>query len=88
MFSNTHFPVHQLSLGPGEALLIYTDGLTEARNAASEEYGVDRIKETAQRHYSAAPERLIAECLSDLQNFAAGTKRADDLSLLVLRRAD
>jgi sigma-B regulation protein RsbU (phosphoserine phosphatase) len=88
MFSNTHFPVHQLSLGPGEALLIYTDGLTEARNAVSEEYGVDRIKETAQRHYSAAPERLIAECLSDLQNFAAGTKRADDLSLLVLRRAE
>lgn len=87
MFTNTHFPVHQLSLRSGEALLVYTDGLTEARNAVSEEYGVNRVKETAQRHYAAAPDRLIAGCLSDLQNFTAGTKRADDLSLLVLRRA-
>jgi len=87
MFTNSHFPVHELSLSSGEALLIYTDGLTEACNAASEEYGVTRMKETAQRHYAAAPDRLIAGCLSDLRNFTAETKRADDLSLLVLRRA-
>ena len=87
MFANSHFPVHQLSLNSGEALLIYTDGLTEACNAASEEYGVKRVKETAQRHYAAAPDGLIAGCLSDLQNFTDGTKRVDDLSLLVLRRA-
>ena len=87
MFTNRHFPVHQLSLSSGEALLLYTDGFTEACNAVSEEYGVNRIKETAQRHYAATPDRLIAGCLSDLQNFTAGTKRTDDLSLLVLRRA-
>ena len=87
MFTNSHFPVHQLSLNSGEALLIYTDGLTEACNAASEEYGVKRVKETAQRHYAAAPDALIAGCLSDLQSFTDGTKRVDDLSLLVLRRA-
>jgi sigma-B regulation protein RsbU (phosphoserine phosphatase) len=87
MFTNSLFPVHQLSLSTGEALLIYTDGLTEACNAASEEYGVKRVKETAQRHYAVAPDALIAGCLADLQNFTDGTKRVDDLSLLVLRRA-
>ena len=87
MFTNSHFPVHQLSLSSGEALLIYTDGLTESCNAVSEEYGVNRVKDAAERHYAAAPEHLIAGCLSDLQNSAAGTKRTDDLSLLVLRRA-
>jgi phosphoserine phosphatase RsbU/P len=87
MFTNAHFPVHQLSLRSGEALLIYTDGFTEACNSVSEEYGVNRVKETAQRHYAAAPDQLIAGCLSDLQNFTGGTKQADDLSLLVLRRA-
>ncbi len=87
MFTNSHFPVHQLSLSAGEALLIYTDGLTEACNAVSEEYGINRVKETAERHYAATPDRLIAGCLSDLQSFTAGTKRGDDLSLLVLRRA-
>jgi len=63
-------------------LLIYTDGFTEACNAVSEEYGVNRVRDTAQRHYAAAPDQLIAGCLSDLRNFAAGTKRTDDLSLL------
>jgi sigma-B regulation protein RsbU (phosphoserine phosphatase) len=87
MFTNSHFPVHRLSLGSGEALLIYTDGFTESCNPVSEEYGVNRVRETAQRHYAATPERLIAGCLADLQDFAAGTKREDDLSLLVLRRA-
>ena len=87
MFTNSHFPVHRLSLSSGEALLIYTDGFTESCNPVSEEYGVNRVRETAQRHYAATPERLIAGCLADLQDFAAGTKREDDLSLLVLRRA-
>jgi sigma-B regulation protein RsbU (phosphoserine phosphatase) len=87
MFANANFPVHHLSLNPDEALLIYTDGFTEACNAVSEEYGVNRVRDTAQRHYAATPDQLIAGCLSDLRNFAAGTKRTDDLSLLVLRRA-
>jgi len=87
MFANANFPVHHLSLSPDEALLIYTDGFTEACNAVSEEYGVNRVRDTAQRHYAATPDQLIAGCLSDLRNFAAGTKRTDDLSLLVLRRA-
>jgi len=86
MFTNSHFPVHRLSLSPGEALLIYTDGLTESCNPVSEEYGVNRVRETAKRHYAATPDQLIAGCLADLQSFAAGTKRTDDLSLLVLRR--
>jgi sigma-B regulation protein RsbU (phosphoserine phosphatase) len=87
MFASTSFPVHRLSLNPCEALLVYSDGISEACNALSEEYGVKRVMETAQRCYAAAPDRLIAGCLSDLQNFTAETKRADDLSLLVLRRA-
>jgi phosphoserine phosphatase RsbU/P len=87
MFTNSHFPVHRLSLSSGEALLIYTDGLTESCNAVSEEYGVDRVREAPQRHYAATPERLIAGCLSDLHEFASGTKRRDDLSLLVIQRA-
>src|SRR6267154_615550 len=87
MFANANFPVHHLSLSADEALLVYTDGFTEACNPVSEEYGVNRVRDTAQRHYAATPDQLIAGCLSDLRNFAAGTKRTDDLSLLVLRRA-
>jgi phosphoserine phosphatase RsbU/P len=87
MFANARFPGHRLALTSGEALLIYSDGLTEARNAASEEYGVNRVRDIAERHFDAAPDHLIAGCLSDLQGFTAGIKPQDDLTLLVLRRS-
>jgi sigma-B regulation protein RsbU (phosphoserine phosphatase) len=86
MFANTRFPVQRFSLVPGDALLIYTDGLTEARNSAGEEYGLRRVKNVAVLHHATPPAGLIFECLSDLQNFTAGTKQTDDLTLLVVRR--
>jgi sigma-B regulation protein RsbU (phosphoserine phosphatase) len=88
MFTSTRFPVHRLSLAPGEALLIYTDGLTEARNSGGEEYGLHRVKSVAARQRAtAAPDALISQCLSDLHNFTAGTKQTDDLTLLAIQRA-
>jgi sigma-B regulation protein RsbU (phosphoserine phosphatase) len=87
MFATARFPVTRLSVGPGEALLIYTDGLTEARNFAGEEYGVHRVKTVAGRRPTAAPDGLISACLLDLRDFTAGAKQTDDLSLLAIQRA-
>jgi len=44
MFCNMRFPVHRLTLAHGDTLLLYTDGLTEARNRAGAEYGLHRIR--------------------------------------------
>src|SRR2546429_4158346 len=43
MFCNTRFPVQRLTLAHGDAVLLYTDGLTEARNRAGQENGLHRI---------------------------------------------
>lgn len=87
MFCQTRFLVQHFSLSSGDALLLYTDGLTEARNSSSEEYGVSRVKQAAQRHYATSPHELIAGCLADLSSFTAGAKPLDDLTLLTLQRA-
>ena len=87
MFSTSVFAVHRLSLALGEALLIYTDGMTEARNSAGEEYGIQRVKNAATLSRTATPDGLISDCLSDLRNFTEGTKQTDDLTLLAIRRA-
>jgi len=87
MFANARFPVHRFSLALGDALLLYTDGLTEARNPAGQEYGIKRVTDVAALHRNTAPDDVIAHCLSDLQNFTAGAKRTDDLTLLAVRRA-
>src|ERR1700724_279439 len=69
MFCDAHFPVHQLKLAHGDTLLLYTDGLTEARNRAGTEYGLHRIRALAARHVRMKPAGLISECIGDLLSF-------------------
>jgi len=87
MFPNTNFPVFTFSIQAGDSLLIYTDGLTEARNSKDEEYGLHRVKAVADRNGNKTPSELISNCLADLHSFTAGAKPADDLTLLALQRA-
>jgi sigma-B regulation protein RsbU (phosphoserine phosphatase) len=86
MFCDAPFPVHQLTLADGDTLLLYTDGLTEARNSEGTEYGLPRIRALAARNIKMKPAGLISECIGDLLTFGAG-KQADDLTLLAVRRA-
>ncbi len=86
MFCDTRFPVHRFALEPGDSMLLYTDGFTEARSATDQEYGLERVSNLARRHCGATPARIISECLSDLRNFTSGTKQKDDLTILVVRR--
>lgn len=86
MFRNTDFHVERLSVEPGEALLIYTDGLTEASNSDGEEYGIQRVKTIASRHCAESADTIIGRCLSDWRSFAADAKQKDDLTILALRR--
>jgi sigma-B regulation protein RsbU (phosphoserine phosphatase) len=88
MFCSTRFPVHRLTLAQGDTLFLYTDGLTESRNSAGQEYGLQRIRAFAARHTGMEPDRLISKCLEDLLSFGEGLKQMDDLTLLAVRRAD
>jgi sigma-B regulation protein RsbU (phosphoserine phosphatase) len=87
MFCKMSFPVHRLNLAHGDTLFLYTDGLTESRNHAGAEYGLQRIRTLAARHKGLEPEGLISECLVDLLSFQEGSKQSDDLTLLAVQRA-
>jgi sigma-B regulation protein RsbU (phosphoserine phosphatase) len=85
MFADARFPSHHMFLDPGDSLLMF-DGVTEARNAADEEYGIDRLKYVAARNCAARMHPLDAY-LEDMRVFSGGIKRADDVALLsILRR--
>jgi Stage II sporulation protein E (SpoIIE) len=88
MFQDQHFPVHRLKLADADSLLLYTDGLTEARNGAGAEYGLQRIRALAACHAGTNPAGLISECLGDLLSFGEGSKQTDDLTPLPIRRAE
>jgi sigma-B regulation protein RsbU (phosphoserine phosphatase) len=82
------YEVARFRLEPGDTMLLYTDGLSEARHADGEEFGEPRIERALAGHSSQPRPRLVLDGVRDaLREYLAGAPRADDLTLLVMRRA-
>lgn len=87
LFCNTSYTTHRIELEPGEHLILYTDGVTEATNAEGEEYGLDRFQEALTRAWRQTAEDVAEGAVADLRRFAGRGRRLDDLTILALRRA-
>ena len=83
IFPDTQYEQSELSLRPGDRLLFYTDGITEARDPEGEEYGEDRLAAAALA--VTAPEALAIKdaVLADVNAFTDG-KFEDDATLIVV----
>ncbi|MDH3745315.1 MAG: SpoIIE family protein phosphatase [Acidobacteriota bacterium] len=78
----------QTSLGPGDMLLAYTDGFTEAAAPTGEEFGIERLEEFCRENRS-LPLAEFAEILETrLVEFVGSNQFGDDCTLLVARRKD
>ena len=87
MFCNARYQVTRLRLDPGDSLLLYTDGISESRNAMGTEYGVERLSMIAGEQHDSAPHELLRQCLKDLRDFSSGARQADDQTMMVIHRA-
>ena len=77
----------QVVLRPGDALFLYTDGVTEAMSPTNEEYSEDRLAEVLRQNASASAEALIDRAVRGVQDFTKGAAQSDDITSLVLRYA-
>ncbi len=75
-----------ISLMPGDSVLFYTDGLTEAYNADGDFYGEARLEEALKANHCSSAHELIDIVEKSLLDFVQDLPPADDLTLLVLRR--
>ncbi len=77
----------EIELQEGDFIILYSDGITEAKNVAGEQFGLDRLKELiteyAPEHSSEGLHYKIAKKVSD---FMKGTSQEDDMTLIVLKR--
>ncbi|HVS14518.1 MAG TPA: GAF domain-containing SpoIIE family protein phosphatase, partial [Thermoanaerobaculia bacterium] len=80
------YRAHETELGPGDLLLVYTDGITEAADPADEEFGLDRLADLARRLRGASLLELRRTIEEALDEFVRGVPYADDRTLLFLRR--
>jgi len=85
-FASAHYSSQKVELGPGDHILLYTDGVTEARNAGELEYGTERIERLAAGRTWADPGALLAAVRSDLATHLDGVTPQDDLTLLAIGR--
>jgi phosphoserine phosphatase RsbU/P len=85
-FYSSRFSEVRLALDPGDSLLLFTDGLTEARDRDGREYGEARLDELLLRAHSLSAAELLRACRDDLASHLAGASPSDDLTLMVVRR--
>ena len=70
---------------PGDVMVIYTDGIVEARNAAGEEYGEEGLQKMLERTYYMDAAVIKEKILTDLEEFSRGQPMHDDQTLLVIK---
>ncbi len=73
-----------LAIKPGDILIAFTDGISEAMNAAEEEWGEERLIHTVKSCLGLPPAEIIACIMRTADTFAAGAKQNDDMTLVVL----
>jgi phosphoserine phosphatase RsbU/P len=88
MFCNARYGVTRGRLDPGDTLVLFTDGISEAANPAGLEYGVERLSVVAGEQYGSAPPDFLAQCLADVASFSSGARQRDDQTIMVVHRTD
>lgn len=84
-FATAVFEEETLQLRAGDSVVMYTDGITEARSRSGDEFGEDRLIARLTRDAAAAPQDLLRRVLSDVRDFCDGAAQADDVTAAVTR---
>jgi serine phosphatase RsbU (regulator of sigma subunit) len=84
LVAGTSFLLEQRDLMPGDRIVLYTDGVTEAQNDSGEFFGRKRLREAVKKATGATCAELHAAIQKAVLDFTAGAEQADDLTLVVV----
>jgi serine phosphatase RsbU (regulator of sigma subunit) len=73
-------------LDSGDALLLYTDGVTEAMDESGEQYGLPKLVDAFKMYGALTAEQIVKEIVKDVYNFMGQTKIMDDISLMIIKQ--
>lgn len=85
LFDDFAYAMQTTTIPPGATLLLYTDGLTEARNAQHQLMGREGLMQLAGRHSGKEPKELVGSIIADVKHYAEHTEQSDDLTLLAIK---
>ena len=88
MFDRSTYASVQTRIDPGELLILYSDGITEAENPAGQPLEEPGLQAIVDSHPTASPAQLGAHIIEAVETYAQASRFADDLTILILKRRD
>jgi serine phosphatase RsbU (regulator of sigma subunit) len=85
LISEAQYPATRIKLEPGDTLVLFSDGVTEAMNPNEELFGVARLREVLTGQMETPLDQIQKCVLESVENFSCGASQADDLTLLLVR---
>jgi sigma-B regulation protein RsbU (phosphoserine phosphatase) len=85
LFDHAQFEEETLTLQPGDLIVMFSDGVTEAMNPEGEEFTDDRLISCANAHLGETPQQVLDALLADVHTFCAGEAQSDDVTAVLVR---
>jgi sigma-B regulation protein RsbU (phosphoserine phosphatase) len=85
LFEETPYTQVTLQVPPGSLLIAFSDGLTEAANVYTEEFGMKRLKDEILRHRELPVQALMESLIAAAEKWAGTAEQADDMTVVVAR---
>ena len=85
LLPEAHYVVARATLEPGDTLVLFSDGVTEAADVGEQMYGVPRLSQVLAGQHEAPLDELQKKVVDSVEHFARGAKQADDITLLFIR---
>ena len=86
MFPSSAYEVRRTKVEKGDIILLFTDGLTECRNQAGQEFGEEQLIDFLRRNCRRPVDDLLQELKARFQEFTAGVDPFDDTTLVIIKR--
>lgn len=82
---NNYIEINELCYNPGDLLVLYTDGITEAKNTRDQEFGYDRLKEIVKNNVSSPVHKIQEVLINGLHDFTQMGEIHDDFTTMILK---
>jgi serine phosphatase RsbU (regulator of sigma subunit) len=83
---SAEYESYRVQLKPGDVLVLYSDGVTEATNPLGEEFEEERLAEVVRLNRQRPPDEIVEAITRAVSDFSSGSAVADDLTLVVAKR--
>lgn len=85
VFDDVRYGVQELTLQPDSTIFLYTDGLTEAKNAEHKLFGLERIQTVLRDCTDKQPQEILKAVMASVEGFVKKAEQSDDLTMLAIR---